>query len=897
MSRHTFGLEFKKILKEKELRQTALAKRAGIDKSTISKWLVEGGNRPTVDNLDSVSDALGIEQSVLRDLAKEQWHQHALEYMSVEERQQAIGISEQEIIKKPEIPTPDTTIYFPLRLAKEVKEKVENPDGRHEIFIPDYPGWVEQEEKWRNRLEIKAADEVLDKLLDTTGLHVIVGEPGGGKTTLLRNLGRNLQNQVNVLPLYVPFRSVKSESIRDFFDNTWKKAIPPYDVLPYLENGFPKDVKVVWLFDGWDELAGGLREQWKKLINDQKEHVCLVSCRIAQYNNDFGKPYYLMGLYSEEQKQFLSDLATSWKDGEKADPHFSNVTDAWIDELHSKLQENEQLRHLAGSPLLLTLIAKTNNPAKGIELPLKRIDFYRKAFRSLIEQRQKLELSSLRVNKLRKFLAKLSFATNQNGIRAEFSLEDFLNLAEECKLSEEDTTLIVKSNLLKITTDDRCQWLHLTFAEWLLAEYWLSQANTNLLQVIKEHWQHPDYEEALALLWSISKSEEHTQAIDFLTRANTAPSKKEEGRARSALKLVVHLYSRSSIEHSEEQFTQVWSCFTNWPLRKIALANTKNLNQDFIKKLASDKDVRVREGIAERDNLLDENLKVKLANDEDSSVRFGIASLKNLQDSIMEKLASDEDLGVRWCIARHNNLSERLIEKLVSDKDSFVRQSIAVRTNLSDKLIEELANDEDASVRWRIATRTDLQNDLREKLDNDEDFESIAFLENIPETITEKIFSNENFDSVVTHNNLANHLNNLSDRHVEELASDEDSYVRFLIIERDNLSDSVIEKLASDKEVSIRANIALRDNLTEKIIKKLVNDKYSGVRGSIALNRNLSDSYIKQLANDKDSGVRWNIAKRIDVCWEWLIFEDKQKQTINEDLEKELENDLRNLPN
>jgi len=867
MAYSEFGTAFLKILKSKGLNRSELANLAGLNRSTFTSWTKEDtDSSPKRESLDAVSDALGLELQVLRDLAKKQWPDDALKFLSDKEQKLkkesfTSSPSKQKQQPKPYIPEPEADIYFPLKLAIEVEEKVNNPDEALQGFFLDYPGWVEQEEKWRTRLDIKPANEFLDELVGTPGLHVIVGEPGGGKTTLLRHLGKQLLER-NMIPLLVPLREVGKEGIVDFFERQKKRFNLDFDALPYLKNDLSTDISLIWLFDGWDELPRDLQEQWAKLIRDQSRFPCFVSCRIAQYSNYFGKPYYLMGLYPDEQKNFLNDLAKSWKDSEKYDSNFRSVTGDWVSKLHSKLQENKQLKRLAGSPLLLTLIAKTNNPTTESNFPLKRIDFYRNAFRSLIQQRQNFKRSNPQIRKLRKFLSQLSYETNQDGIKAEFPAESFDTLAESFQLTKSDTDLIEESNIIKVASQDRWQWLHLTFAEWLLAEYWLDHKDIDLLGAINEHWQHPDYDEPLTLLWSVSKSEKHTLAINYLTKVGVTASKKEVGKSRSAIRLLIRLYTQNNSVLSQDQFAQIWSQFEDWPVRRFVLAQVKNLTEVFTTKLSEDKVSYVRRTIAEHD-ILSNNVLAKLAVDEDIHVRRSISEYNKLPDFIMEKLSNDKDFDIRLNIAKRDNLPDNIVHRLANDNDSNIRKQIAGFNILPSYIIDKLVNDENPKVRERIAARDNISDSILEKLINDKEIDiplRIVERDSLSDTILGRLSNGKDYIrwKIALRDKLPDNI-------LYKLADDEVSIVRKKIAEFDKLPNKILKKLANDDDPDVRWSIATRVSLPHKILNILVTDKASHVRRRIAARVKLPDTILDKLADDDDSDVRMTIAKREDL--------------------------------
>ena len=866
-------------------KQVDLANYLGKTEGLITRWF-NGSTRITGENLSKTCSWLNLDDvnlNKLLDLAVVEWPEKESDYQHYK-KDITIPI---KVEHKPYIPDPEADSYFELNLGEEVKEEQNNSDSRLVVLPNEFPMsvWAENEDKWHRKLQVKPSQEVLDELLTKKGMHVIVGEPGAGKTTLLRKLGESLLQRNDVVPMFVSLREVSEEGIVAYFEKQKRKFNLKFDATPYINGEIPEGQTVIWLFDGWDELSRKLQKQWKELIEAQSQHTCILTCRNAQYSNDFGKPYYLMGLSPDKQKEFIQRLSEVWKSHPKYKHNFASVTEAWVIELHDKLQSNEQLKRLGGSPLLLTLIVQTNSPLEGIDLPLKRIEFYRKAFKSLILQRdEEVDDWSPEPQKLQDFLAEVSFATNQDGITAEFKVKILHSLCKKYSVDKAEFELLKKTGVIKTTDTEHCQWLHLTFAEWLLAEAW-KEHELSLVDAIKQYWQHPDYDEALALYWSSACSEEHTKAINYLVEAGVAPSKKELGKSRSALKVLVCIYSRSGIEHSKEQFKHIWSYFDGLFIRKLALANEKKLDGYFAEKLANDETVDLRWRIAEC-NTLPNNLVEKLANDEDFFVRWRIVKRDNLTDSLLEKLAGDEDPDVQLGFVYRKNISDHLIQKLACDDNAVKRASITLRYNLPENLIQELANDEDTFVRAGIAERDNLPSNLIEQLANDKDAEirrNIALHSDLTDPLITKLASDADTDVrgiIALREDLTHPL-------LEKLANDENEFVRQRVAANHTIPQGLIEQLASDKSPRVRGTIAEQRILPDILIKKLVNDEDKYVRGSIATKNNLDYTLIEKLASDEDSYVRWNISERnglSDSLLEILASDDNSevRQTIAE---------------
>lgn len=226
MARHKLGKEIIRLLKERQRDQSWLAERLNLNRSTVNKWLVEDGNRISAEMLQAICDRLGVDNNVLFILAIEQWKTYKGEYepyLKIQKPQtQTTEIQQTQTIHLPHIPeltSKDCPIYFELKLGKEVIERPDPNERDKPIF--EWPGWHERGEDWRKRFEENPAHTVLNQWLNQPGIHVVIGEPGGGKSTLLRYWANELIKKSNetkqYVPILIPLREVKEDGIKGFF--------------------------------------------------------------------------------------------------------------------------------------------------------------------------------------------------------------------------------------------------------------------------------------------------------------------------------------------------------------------------------------------------------------------------------------------------------------------------------------------------------------------------------------------------------------------------------------------------------------------------------------------------------------------------------------------------------
>jgi len=103
--------------------------------------------------------------------------------------------------------------------------------------------------------------------------------------------------------------------------------------------------------------------------------------------------------------------------------------------------------------------------------------------------------------------------------------------------------------------------------------------------------------------------------------------------------------------------------------------------------------------------------------------------------------------------------------------------------------------------------------------------------------------------------------NSSSAEELEELAEDDEDYVRILVAENSNTPSSILEKLAEDDNTSVRSGVAGNSNTPSSILEKLAEDDDFGVRYGVAQNNNTPDSLLEKLGNDEEQAVRYWVAQ------------------------------------
>jgi hypothetical protein len=222
----------------------------------------------------------------------------------------------------------------------------------------------------------------------------VTGEPGSGKSTFLQELVIEWTRTTPPLrlgtrvPVVVRCRDLALEDVerRDpdvLPDRLWSRRapLPPETAQARPFHASPgRTWEPLWLIDGLDELPGNvLDETLCHRLAALPGYVC-ATCRTAVAHAE-GRAFRgsvtgrqgieLLPLSPDEQKSFL----VSYFGGDEKRAAV----------LHSRVQDNAQLREISGSPLLLKMIAEFGE----VQLPASRAGFYAEAVIQLWERRVK----------------------------------------------------------------------------------------------------------------------------------------------------------------------------------------------------------------------------------------------------------------------------------------------------------------------------------------------------------------------------------------------------------------------------------------------------------------------------------------------------------------------------
>jgi hypothetical protein len=583
------------------------------------------------------------------------------------------------------------------------------------------------------------------------------------------------------------------------------------------------------LLDGLDELPG--EQQTDHLFRRFAAlpgRIC-VTCRtaIAQANKRELQPYVapgghheLLPLNEREQQDFLACCFEG--DQERAAA------------LCRRVRANSQLRELAGSPLLLGLIAEVGETT----LPAMRTAFYREAVAEFWRRRVKSdEQERLRPHRDRALTALAATMTLEHVVAPMETLDQALAAVDVEGSARPLLVEALKTSGLIRVAREKVEFLHLTLQEFYLARHLGSGAFANALEDL---WDKPRYEETLALLIAIAGDEGRINEVDQavvefidgkLERHRHEPAALWR-KSRSPLRLVFHVLGRAGINVEMPSLT--WRRLQglmaeDTVLLRLALAADRRSPAEVVTRLANDDDVNVRRGVAQNTATPGAVL-ARLASEDDADVRRRLAQNTATPANVLVRLAGDDDADVRCSVARNAATPVKVLARLADDDDADVRDAVAQNAATPVEVLARLAGDADADVRGGVAQNAATPLDLLARLALDDDTgvrHQVALHAATPADVLARLVRLVGDNNPAVRSFMARNVTTPAEE-LTRLAGDDDAVVRGMVASNVATSAELLARLAYDDDRSVRFMVALNPATPAAVLARLTGDDYVG---------------------------------------------------------------------
>ena len=311
---------------------------------------------------------------------------------------------------------------------------------------------------------------------------MVLGKPGAGKTTLLQYIAircNEVEFQPKPVPVFVSLKSltenIKRENEIDLLVYIRKKycrsRISEQELETLLTHG-----RLIFLLDGLDEVTEdkvrAVVSKIHNLVNEYEENRFIVTCR-KEYDSYKSKQFcnFAFCKVADFEQAQIEEFIKNWFDEstENTQPLQPSQATQLIEKL--KLPENQRIRELADTPLLLHLICLIFQEKE--DLPSRRVDLYKECINLLLEKwnrfndRSKIDAPDIDLVELRKALRQIAAITFEQG-KSYFEQGKIRQFIKNHPRTLSDIELL--SGILVKKSWQIYAFSHQTFQEYLTAE-------------------------------------------------------------------------------------------------------------------------------------------------------------------------------------------------------------------------------------------------------------------------------------------------------------------------------------------------------------------------------------------------------------------------------------------
>jgi hypothetical protein len=340
---------------------------------------------------------------------------------------------------------------------------------------------------------------------------VVVGDPGAGKTTMLRHLALAAVDDQMRVPIYVELKDFIDGGEQTLLDHIYKQCAERYrftsaptQLASLLEAG-----KAMLLLDGLDETLGGASAeearaayahvvaQVELLATRYPDMAVALTCRRAGWEGGLDAFRVLEVLDFSDQQ--VRHFVQYW--------FVDNST--LREDLLATLDRNARMRSLAANPLLLSLICIVFE--RDLELPERRAELYNRCVEVLLKEwdshRGITRFSQFTTDRKRDLLEEVAWHFHTRGFRY-FPEDDLLRQIgaylptidiDPAKAGEVLSEIAAQYGLLKQQAQGMYGFLHLTLQEYFAAVA-ANERGREAIDLVAHQVHQPWWEEVALLL-------------------------------------------------------------------------------------------------------------------------------------------------------------------------------------------------------------------------------------------------------------------------------------------------------------------------------------------------------------------------------------------------------------